>query len=153
MPHRLDLVRRHIQLVATAVFEQQIVALVATDRTGDHAAEPGDAVLVVDDKAAFSQILENRWVSAAAPGLTVRAARPVTSDSAITASLMSLRTRRVDRGDDHLAGGPTLLPAGPDRMSSTTSCSAIRRRVGWHWPRHRRPPRPGSRRRAGFGSG
>ena len=118
MPHRLDLVRRHIQLVATAVFEQQIVALVATDCAGDHAAEPGDAVLMVDDKAAFSQILEKPLgIACAAPGLTVRAAAAGDIGFCDHGELdVAEDDAAFDRGDDHFAGGPTL--PSPSRSGS-----------------------------------
>ena len=56
-PDRADLVRRHVELVAAAVREQQVVALDAADRPRDHALVAADAVHLVHDEVAGLQVL------------------------------------------------------------------------------------------------
>ena len=58
VPHRVDLVGRHVELVVAAVLEQQVVALDAADGALDHAAVAGHAVLVVHDVVAGLEVVE-----------------------------------------------------------------------------------------------
>ena len=54
----IDLVGRHVQLVATLVRQQQVVALDAANRPLHHALELADAMLVMHDIAAGLQVFE-----------------------------------------------------------------------------------------------
>ena len=58
VPHRVDLVGRHVELVVALVLEQQVVALHAADGALHHAAVAGDAVLVVHDVVAGLEVVE-----------------------------------------------------------------------------------------------
>ena len=78
LPQGVDLVGRHVQLVAALVGDQQIVALDPADRALDHAFVVPDTVLVVHDVVAGLEVLEGggslatRWtrlaVCSPAPG-------------------------------------------------------------------------------------
>ncbi len=72
--HGVDLVRRHVELVAALVLEQQVVAVDAADRALHHAAVAADAVVVVDDVVARAEVLEDAGgLAAAGPGRAVGA--------------------------------------------------------------------------------
>ena len=58
LAQRVDLVGRHVQLVAALVGDEQVVALDAADRALDHALVLADAVLVVHDVVAGLEVLE-----------------------------------------------------------------------------------------------
>ena len=58
LAQRVDLVGRHVELVATLVRDQQVVAFDAADRPLDHALVLADAVLVVHDVVAGLEVLE-----------------------------------------------------------------------------------------------
>ena len=58
VPHRVDLVGRHVEPVVALVLEQEVVALHAADGALHHAAVSGDAVLVVDDVVASLEVVE-----------------------------------------------------------------------------------------------
>ena len=68
VPHRVDLVGRHVELVVALVLEQQVVALHAADGALHHAAVAGDAVLVVHDVVAGLEVVEEALGVAAADG-------------------------------------------------------------------------------------
>ncbi len=71
----VDLVARHVQLVAALVGEQQVVALDAADGALDHALVLADPVLVVDDVVAGLEVFEQaRALALAWPGLAVGSA-------------------------------------------------------------------------------
>jgi hypothetical protein len=55
---RVDLVRRHVELVVAPVLEQEVVALDAADGPRDHAAVASHAVLEVHDVVAGPEIVE-----------------------------------------------------------------------------------------------
>jgi len=55
--HRADLVGRHVQLVATLVLDQEVVALGASRRAADNARVAADAVVVVDDVVAGGEVV------------------------------------------------------------------------------------------------
>jgi len=58
LANRVDLIGRHVQLVAALVGEQQVVALCAADRAADETLELADTVVVVNDVVAGLQVLE-----------------------------------------------------------------------------------------------
>ena len=60
LAQRVDLVGRHVELVAALVRDQQVVALDAADRPLDHALVLADTVLVVHDVVAGLEVLERR---------------------------------------------------------------------------------------------
>jgi hypothetical protein len=60
LAQRVDLVARHVQLVAALVREEQVVALGPADRALHHALVLADAVLVVHDVVAGLEVLEER---------------------------------------------------------------------------------------------
>ena len=78
LPQGVDLVGRHVQLVAALVGDQQVVAFDPADRALDHAFVVPDTVLVVHDVVAGLEVLEGggslaaRWtrlaVCSSAPG-------------------------------------------------------------------------------------
>jgi hypothetical protein len=71
----VDLIARDVELVATLVAQQQIIALDSADGALDHALVVADAVLLMDDVVAGLQILEEAGALAlAGPGLAVCAA-------------------------------------------------------------------------------
>ena len=76
-PDGVDLVRGHVELVVAAVLEEQVVALHPADGPLDHAAEAGDAVLVVHDVVAGVEVLEEPGALAlAGAGAAVGASAP-----------------------------------------------------------------------------
>ena len=58
LAQRVDLVGRHVELVAALVRDEQVVALDAADGPLDHALVLADAVLVVHDVVAGLEVLE-----------------------------------------------------------------------------------------------
>ena len=64
----VDLVARHVELVAALVGEEQVVALDASDAALDHPLVLADAVDEVDDVVADVEVLEHRRALAAAAG-------------------------------------------------------------------------------------
>ena len=54
---RADLVGRDVELVAAAVRDEEVVALDAADRPGDHPLVPADAVHLVHDEVVGLQVL------------------------------------------------------------------------------------------------
>ena len=74
---RVDLLGRKVQPVPAAVLQLQVVAFGAAHRPGHHAGETGDAVHVVDDVVAWSQVVEETLRRARSrPRLTVRSPPP-----------------------------------------------------------------------------
>ncbi len=63
LAQRVDLIGRHVQLVAALVRDQQVVALDAADRPLDHALVLADAVLVVHDVVAGLEVFERAGAS------------------------------------------------------------------------------------------
>ena len=59
MTNCVDLIRWHIQLVATLVREQQVIAFNSADRTFDHAFVLGDTMNVMNDVVACFEIFED----------------------------------------------------------------------------------------------
>ena len=90
LAQRVDLIGRDVELVATLVREQQVVALDAADRTAHHALVAADAVLEVHHVHARLEVLEQR--GAVAP------ARAWTAVGAAAAGEVGL-------GDDRHPGG------------------------------------------------
>ena len=73
----VDLLGGQVQPVAAAVLQQQVVALGATRRAGDHAGETGHAVHVVDDVVARGQVVEETFRrTRSRPRLAVRPPPP-----------------------------------------------------------------------------
>ncbi len=105
--HAVDLLRRHVQPVVTAVLQQQVVALDPADRPLHHPGVAGDAVVVVHDVAADLEVVEGS-LRGAAP----RSRRAVRSPATGEVGLGQHRElhRRQDHpaldrrtGDDHAA--------------------------------------------------
>ena len=135
LAQRVDLVGRHVQLVAALVGDEQVVALDAADRALDHALVLADAVLVVHDVVAGLEVLEEARRSRAVAGGRCGAMRrrPVRSASATIASLgVRQRAAAVQRRDDDAAtgtGGPMVVasPSATGRSRPWSSSSSCRR--------------------------
>ncbi len=103
----VDLVGRHVELVAALVGDEQVVAFDAADRALDHALVLADAVLVVDDVVARAEIFERRGALAlAGSGLAVRPA-PAGEIGFGDDGDLGVRDRAapVQRRDDDVAAG------------------------------------------------
>ena len=59
MTNGIDLIRWHVQLVATLVREQQVIAFNSADRTFDHALVFGDTMNVMNDVVARFEIFKD----------------------------------------------------------------------------------------------
>ena len=114
LPERVDLVRRHVQLVAALVRHEQVVAFDATDRAFDHAFVLADAVLVVHDVVAGLEVLERgRALALAGAGLAVG----------------TPATRQVGLGDDGELGvghgAPAVQRGHRDVAAGSTQIGAV----------------------------
>ncbi len=110
-PDGVDLVRGHVELVATAVLEQQVVALDSSHRASRHPREPADPVDLVHHVVARAEILEER----------LRVASRRASDTVGTATTGQVRLGEqgeprsgqdraaLDRCDDDPPAGPAQL--------------------------------------------
>ena len=121
----VDLVGRHVQLVAALVLQQEVVALDAPDGPLHHAAVAGHAVLVVDDVVTRLQVVEELLRIA-----TAGTSRAVTAPPAGEVGLGQQRQPHagqdappLEGGDDHLALDPGIVEqlAQPGRRSLAVS--------------------------------
>ena len=122
----VDLVARHVELVAALVGEQQVVALDAADGALDHPLVVPDAVLVVDDVVARLEVLEEAGsLALARPGLTVGSAP--TGEVALGDDgqlRLGQRAAAVQRGDDDVAAGPGEVGASASAMREVEAAVA-----------------------------
>ena len=90
-PQQVDLIGRHVQLVAALVFEQQVIAFHPADRAAHHAPEATHAVLVVDHVAPDGQVIEE-GLGVAGPGSGPAVGPPATGEIALG------QHRQLERG-------------------------------------------------------
>jgi hypothetical protein len=129
LAERVDLVGRHVQLVAALVRDEQVVALDPADRALDHPLVVPDAVDVVHHVVAGLEVLEG---GGALP--RARPGRPVRPTSAGEVGLGDDRELRVGDGAPavqrrhHVSSRRSCRPASPRTEKSSWWSSRISRR-------------------------
>ncbi len=117
-PDRVDLVRGHVELVAAAVLEQQVVPLHPAHGPGDHAVETADPVHLVHDMVAHLQVLEEPLGIAASGAWRAVGAAPA-------AQVGLGEQRQPGAGKDRAAveRGDQDAPTATAQLSSRRGCS------------------------------
>src|SRR5207237_940582 len=146
--HGVDLIGRHVELVAALVLEQEVVAFGAADGAFHHAAVASRAVLVVHDVVAGLQVLEEALGVGAARTRTP-VGTPATgddprgstaggcglsgtgvTDQAGTSVWDSRRSKGTcRRGNSRSAGAPHVWASDWARSASSARTSAARSRM------------------------